>query len=209
MTEFKSNFEYTTYKDIYNRLKSQIRGKTIQELDVAQWCSECEVEQIGDVERFVEVLKEPITVTDYKALIPCNAFRILDVLDGGGNQINPQRNGAYVLLPSNYGYTSIYLSYHAIATDPDTGYPLIKKGHEEACLAYCIYKAYYEDYLTKAIDGQQWNFIVQEKEGKIQATKYTAIRNMTIRDKERINRAHARMFERIGDHTSYHERYAR
>lgn len=206
MSEFKSNTKYTTYKDIYNRLKSRLKGKPIDEMDIALWCSECEIEHIGDVDKFQHITEYELSVSNYKALLPCDVYRILNVYTDSKYEVPNKHDGAYLLFDPSMKETTLYLDYYGIASDPDTGFPLIKKGHEAACEAYCLTSIYYEDFINGNIDGQRWGFMVQDRDNKIGGAR-GSIRHKSKLDVERATRAYHTMFARSGDVTIHSNRY--
>lgn len=166
------NQKYTTYLDIWNRLTTSFKHKEIQEGDVIAWCAECETEWIRDTEALTQFLKVAIPVVDYQAPVPCNVFRILDVYsDPNNNQstLSYYNNGSYLIFNSDMKYTTIYMNYDGITVDQDSGYPLIKKGHEQACEAFCIWKLFYEDWLNNKIDNTKWSYIDDQKNIQIDA----------------------------------------
>jgi hypothetical protein len=89
-----------------------------------------------------------------------------------------------------------------VMVDQDTGYPLIKKGHELACEAYCVYKMYYEDWLTNKIDTSRWSFIVDTMRNLVDASS-NGLRHKDRKDLEKINRIHGQIFMRPGYMTLY------
>jgi hypothetical protein len=105
---------------------------------------------------------------------------LLSVKGRGCAVYNYENNGTYLLFqdnsftgfladgsvnPPNPGKITLFIDYLGIAVDPETGFPEIKDGHEEACYWYCLTKLMLEDYLNKKIDENRWAFI-QSQYGK-------------------------------------------
>ena len=49
--------------------------------------------------------------------------------------------GQYVHFSTSHTPTQVYIDYYSIPVDED-GFPLIKRGYEAACYAYCVYKLF-------------------------------------------------------------------
>jgi hypothetical protein len=168
------NSKYTTYGDIFDRLTKLFPSKIIQESDIIAWCAECETEWCGDIESMTTYLKVPLTVTNLQTPVPCNLYRILDVYTSETDptsRISYYNNGAYLNFNSDMTETTVYINYFGITIDEETGYPLIKQGHEQACEAFCIWKLNYEGWLKGEIDNTKWGYIDQQKSLQIDACK--------------------------------------
>lgn len=191
------NNKYTTHDEIYNRLSLVHKHKTFTPLEIAQWCSECAVEVIKDADRLESYTNIELNVTDLKALAPCNVYRILDVFDSNRKRIEYRYDGAYLDFHGSFFGTKAYINYLGVPMDPETGYPYIKKGQEKACQAYCVYKMYYEDFLTGKIDATRWGYITDEMHNLVAAAQ-SSIRHKDRKSLERINKVHAMIFSRPG-----------
>ena len=93
------NTKYFTAEKIFARLakiyKSKMQGTDIG--TIIEWCAEIEIEVLGNWQQFVRYDKYEITVVDGKALLPCNLYRLLDVVDGSEiRMMNYHNNGAYL-----------------------------------------------------------------------------------------------------------------
>ena len=95
------------------------------------------------------------------------------------------------------GQDIVFTNYWGIPVDPQTGYPLIKKGHELACEAYCVWKLYTEDFLTNKIDANRWMYIVGEKDRELNAAQ-NGFRQWDRKDLERISMIKMNMLPRVG-----------
>ena len=164
--------KYTSYLDIANRLADEFPNKSnmLHPLTVAKWCAECETEFIGDVESFRTYVDVPLIVNaNRQVLLPCNLYKINDVFGQIGNEesrITYSDNGSYLSFSSNQtfptdtsGNSIVYINYRGIAIDSETGWPLIKKGHEYACERYVIKKMFIEDFYTGKLQAQVWDDI--------------------------------------------------
>ena len=162
--------KYTSYLDIAQRIARAHPNKSANTnpLDIAAWCAECETEFCGDIESYRTYVDVPLTVNDNRqVLLPCNLYKIQDVfavIGDNSSRITYSNNGVYLSFSSDQtfptnddGNSIVYMNYKGIAIDTDTGYPLIKKGHEYACEAYCLTKIYLEDYLSGKMGIAQWN----------------------------------------------------
>lgn len=166
--------KYTTYKDIWARLTRTFPDKNIQEDDILEWCAECETEWIGDIETMTLYTKVPLTVSRYQALLPCNVFRILDVYtdpEKSNSEVPYYNNGAYLVFGSTMDANTVYMNFYGLTVDDATGSPKIKKGHEQACEAFCLWKISYSDWLARRIDNSQFGYIEEQKNLQIDAAK--------------------------------------
>ncbi len=165
------NNKYVTAENIMARLSMMHKNKSFNIDEIVQWCSECVIEVIGNPISMYDYNRIKLIVNNYKALLPCNVYRLLDVYDSNDNRItNYYNDGSHIIFSSDavfetdeLGQNVVYINYYGIAVDSKTGYPLIMKGHELACEAYCACKLYLEDYLTGKINGQQWQYLDQQK----------------------------------------------
>lgn len=165
------NQRFTTVENIAARIATTHKNKNLIIDEIAQWCAECSIEIVGNPDAMYKYNKVKCFVTSAKALLPCNIYRLLDVYDNLDNRKTLYYNdGIHLIFNSNEyfdkdanGYEYVYINYYGIAVDNKTGYPLIPRGHELACEAYCVWKLYTEDYLTGKINGQQWGYLDQQK----------------------------------------------
>ena len=201
------NSKYTTYGDIFERLTRTFPEKNIQESDIIAWCAECETEWIGDIEAMTQYTKKALTVSNLQALLPCNVYRILDVYTDptNPNSVIPYyNNGAYLIFGSDVTETTVYINYHGITIDQDTGYPLIKQGHEQACEAFCLWKLSYSDWMTNRIDNSKFAYIEEQKNLQIDAAKYD-MRNFDRQRLRNIRTIMANMRPQLVGHNLYHQ----
>jgi hypothetical protein len=174
-----TNQKYLTAENIYAKLALVHKRKIFNIEEIVEWCAECILTIIGDTVAMYDYTKVKCIVNNQKALLPCNVYRLLDVFDGTDNRINLFYNdGIHLVFNSDQtfdtdelGQSCIYINYYGVAVDSETGYPLILKDQELACQAYCVWKLYYEDYLTGQLNGQQWQFIDHEKMIQCEAAK--------------------------------------
>lgn len=165
------NHKYTTYKEIAARLSAIIKRKEINPADIMAWAIECETEWIGDFPSLVRYNVVKLKVRDKMARIPPYCARLLDVYeDPSSNRkaVNYYNNGAYIVLDSGYKNDYIYINFDGIALDED-GIPLIKKGHEEACIRHIIVNAYYEDFLDGRLNATAYGEMKEERNLQVQA----------------------------------------
>lgn len=185
----KKNAKYISPETLHNRLTRIIKGKTIQLGDVIAWCGQVEAEYLGEDYQLITHRKKPFDVeSNKKVRVPNNVFRLFSVTNMSGERITYDYNGAYVFLPDSYEADKVLMNYQAIPVDPDTGYPLILRGHEPVCEAYCVKNIYYEDYLNGKIDQNRWNTLTREFENRV-AGASTGARYLDASEKEDIIKA--------------------
>ncbi len=121
--------------------------------DIVEWCGIAETRYIKDIDLMCPVYEVPLSIVNGSALLPCNVYRLLDVYDGYGSLISFTKNssGAYI---GNFKYNGqtnaytediIYINYMGTPVEETTGYPLIIKGHENACEMFCKIRSFEED----------------------------------------------------------------
>ena len=206
-----NNTKYTSYLDIAQKLSREFPDKTdnINPADIAAWCAECETDYIGDIESHREYIDFPIIVNNFQALLPCTLFKLLDVYYSPySSGINVQRvtynnNGSYINFATNQKFATdndgndiIYIKYYGLAIDPLTGYPLIKKGHEQACEAFCTKKIFLSDFYSGRLNGNIWGDILQELNNQLQTAK-TPFRHMSNQDMLRMQKIRFNMIQKL------------
>lgn len=148
--------KYVRVENIYQRLTKIIKQREIPMFDIVDWCAECELDEIGIVRDMWKYTDVEVTIADYQSALPTNCWHVIAVKKNN-QPVNFYNNGNY--LNFKYNYSNVYLDYYGVPIDSDTGYPLIVRGHEDACMKYCLKMLFTEDYLTGAIDQNRWNTI--------------------------------------------------
>tara|TARA_Y100001956_G_C4099600_1_gene176976 strand:- start:39 stop:626 length:588 start_codon:yes stop_codon:yes gene_type:complete len=148
-----ANTKYRTAKSIANKIARDYKELQFDVFDVVEWCAEAE-KKIGQFEAFAQK-KADLKVENKKAELPCDVYRILSVYRGRC-KTKFHNDGCYLNFPHD-NFTA-QLEYLAFPTDPD-GYPIIKKGHEDACYWYCLTKLLFPDYVAGKIDHTRWEYI--------------------------------------------------
>lgn len=183
--------QYTTAEHIFVRLAQVHKNKQFSLMEIVEWCAECELEYIGSTEALRDYHHVPLKIQNLQALLPCNLFRLLDVYTSSNRRIPAYNTGVYLNFNSSTvfdkdseGKDIVYINYLGIAVDDKTGFPLIKRGHEQACEAFCVWKMYYEDIITDKISVDAKSRIEMEKNIQIQAAR-SSFRSW---DKARLHR---------------------
>jgi len=199
-----NNKKYTSYLDIWARISRVHTLKNPSKNEIIEWCAEVEHDVLEDIEGFHPYKKVPVPVVNLQALLPCNVYRLLDVFVGNDRRIPYEDNGDFIAFDSLQTYSKndkgqdiVFINYWGIPVDPETGYPLIKKGHELACEAYCVWKLYTEDFMTGKIDANRWMYLVGEKDRELNAAQ-NGFRQWDRKDLERISMIKMNMLPRIG-----------
>lgn len=205
------NQKYTTAEEIMNMVNRVHPSKKTSVTDFIEWCAECEANHIKEVHHKIKYEDVEIEVVDGKARIPCNNYRILRVKydTGKGKLIDGiSDNGAYIFIPDNASLykkenkSYIYLDYEGLPVDGSNGMPLILKGHESACAAFCVKNLYYEDFLKGKLQQNAWGFIVNDFKEKL-AGSSTGMRYVTENEKKKYFHTLANM---VQDFVHYKER---
>ena len=178
------NNKYTKAVEIFLRISSKHKAKQLDINNFIEWCAECELQEIRSAPEWFLFKGIILTVTDHKALVPCNVYRLLDIMDDQGRRLNHYYDGTYIRLNTDSGLSRISINYYGIPIDEE-GHPLIVKGHEKACEYYCLKMLYEEDYLLGKIDANRWSYILNEyADGVIKAVNN--YRNLTRNEMEEM-----------------------
>ena len=178
---------YTNHLLILNRLTRPIResGKAILEQDVIEWCQEIETEICPNADHMFRYIGFELEVEGNKCIIPCNAWRILDVYTDSQNNVSRiagNNVGKWYVFSPHLKLTKVYMDFVGTAFDEEDGYPLILKGHEQACYWYCMYNIFLNEFLGGRMNGVAWNEIKQNKENEIIACQSSSVRHKTRQD---------------------------
>ena len=174
-----SNNKFVTAENIAARLSQVHKQKKFTIEEIVQWCAVCSIEIVGNPDVMAHYMAVALPVENHKALLPCNIYRLHDVFDSNDNRfLSYSNDGIHIIFPSNQGFNKdklgrdvCFINYTGIAVDPKTGYPLIPRGHELACEAYCAYNLYYEDFLTGKINATQYQVLENNKMVQCEAAK--------------------------------------
>ena len=156
-----------------------------------------------------------LTVTNGQVLLPCNIHRILDCYDASDSIIDYKLNTAgsylttltYQSSGETYDQDTLYLNYAGTIVDVDTGYPMIMKGHEQACETFCKIKAFEEQALYQKIDPRifdRWSF---QLSGQIANAKQNPYRHKTRQDLQNLEIIRANVLPVIGRVALSHKLY--
>jgi hypothetical protein len=193
--------KWVTAETIAAKISRNFKSLEFDIYDLVEWCAECEI-NIGDFYGFQRFNDVPIDVVNRKALLPCNIYRVLQVKSANCRDCpvyNYENNGSYLIFQQNSftnaytqntsppvdGTLKVLVDYIGIPIDPETGYPLIKEGHEEACYWYALTKLLFEDWLNGKIDNSRWEFINTMYGNYVQKAK-SGFRHFTRDDMERL-----------------------
>jgi len=171
------NSKYFTAEKIYTRLVDRYRKKMggVKIGTIVEWCAEIEIEVLGNWKQFQRFDKYEMEVVSGKALLPCNLYRILDVYDSSEKRImNYHNNGVYLSF-SDYGDnkpsdgSKIYINFLGIAVDPESGYPYLLRGHEQALFWGCVVRLHDEDFSLGLINANAYSDMVLKYEAALNA----------------------------------------
>ena len=155
--------KYVSVKNVAARIARNVKGKEFDIYDIAEWCAECETDEIGMYEGFAKFRSVTLPVKHNKAFMPCNVYRLLSVHKNNCSIPKYHWYGAYLRFnfddPKSFNseYT-VEIDYLGIMVDEE-GLPLILDGHQEACYWYIMTKLYFEDYMNKLIDENRYMFL--------------------------------------------------
>ena len=192
----ETNNKFFTAAEIFVRLLSSFPKKAseISKINVMRWCSEVVTEYLTDPVGMIAHYKVRLGVlsgtsyriVDGKVELPTDVFKLEAVYDQNNQLIKDCVNqGQYVHFSTLHMPTAVYIDYYSIPADED-GFPLIKRGYEAACYAYCVYKMFEEDASVIPPRIQQWRWlqIVDDKEHELGAARssWSDLTDNDIRD---------------------------
>lgn len=183
--------KYSSVKNVAARIARNVKGKEFDIYDIAEWCGECETDEIGMYEGFAKYRNVPIQVKNNKGYVPCNIYRLLSVHRNKCSVAKYDWDGAFLRFnfddPGTMGkeYT-VYIDYLGVKVDNE-GLPMILDGHQEACFWYCMTKIYFEDYMNGLVPENRFMFL-QDRLGHYVDKAKTSFRYVTRDDMNEIQR---------------------
>jgi hypothetical protein len=161
----------------------------------------------------INVLEVPLAVVKGQALLPCNVHRILDVYYKYQNlEYGISSTGAYLVnikykdSRKEFDEDYVYINYVGTPIDETTGYPLIVKGHENACETFCKLRTFEEDMVLGKFSPQLWQAWDRKFSFQIQNAAYAVYRHKTRSYAQELLNIRANAIPQIGRLTLYHER---
>lgn len=155
--------KYVSVRNVAARIARNVKGKEFDIYDIAEWCGECETDEIAQYDAFVKYRNVKVTVKHNKAYLPCNIYRVLSVHRNQCSIPKYSWDGAYLKFnlddPGTFNeeYT-VDIDYIGVAVDQE-GLPMIRDGHQEACYWYCMTKIYFEDYMNGLVHEGRYMFL--------------------------------------------------
>lgn len=204
MSEFNQifNTKYTKAIEIASRISARFKSKKVDINDIIEWCAQCEIQEIRSAPEWFLYKDVNIEVKNYQALVPCNLYRLLDVMgDNNMTRIKYYYDGTYIRLDNNYGYASIYINYYGLPID-DQWRPLIIKGHEKAVEYFCIKMLFEEDFIQGKMNATQWQYILSEYEMGL-AKAYHSKKNLSRNEIAEMTQIQFNMIQKIGNVPRY------
>lgn len=203
------NQKYMHWRFIIPRIaqKTKELGISLIEDDVAEWCAECETDYIKHHPWFIKFARVPIAVTQgdgqMVAKLPCNVYRLMDVYSGSG-RVAYENDGSFLYLGDFKG-SYVFLNYTGIPLGED-GVPLILRGHEQACTAFCVYQLAYPLAIAQKIPPQIFMMIKDDMEVQVQAAR-NGYRHIDRGQHSQLSVIYGNMIPKIGDMGLYHEAF--
>jgi hypothetical protein len=191
--------------EIVYRLASIARTKEINPSDIKSWCQQVETEIICDVTGFYKILQHERSVSQvgdvWQIALPENMYKLDDVYSDKNSRhsrLEHKNTGTHLIFLKKPSKVFIdYLGMPFQETEPYD--PLILKGHEQVCEAFCKVQLFEEDYLMNKIDGQRFGYLQQNLRNAIGATKSIGNRHVTIQDKDRVQIIRHNLFPTAGN----------
>lgn len=191
-----TNNKFFTAAEIYVRLLSAFprKGSEISKVNVMRWCSEVVSEYLTDPVGLVPHCKVPLgigigddkVVDGNKVELPTDVFKLVAVYGSDGKLLKQHSyQGQYIYFSTVDTPKKVTIDYLSLPMDSD-GFPLIKRGYESACYAYCVYKMFEEDasVIPPRIPQWRWYQICEDKEHELSAAaaSWSDLTDNDIRD---------------------------
>jgi len=200
---------------IWADLTRYIKTKEIDRYEVIELCAQVETRYIQDVDLMTSIYEVPITVINSQALLPCNIFRILDVYDGYGTAIGYSLSDKgsylnalkYINSGSDYIEDTIYINYKGTNIDTETGFPLIIKGHENACETFCKIRLFEEDALFGKLNYTMYRNWEQQFSGQILNALQNPYRRLVANYLKQLETIRGNMIPQIGRLELSHKKF--
>jgi len=180
------------------RIASRHKSKVLNENDIIEWCQEVEIDSLGNVDQMYTYVEFPLTVKNFQVLVPCNAYRIIDVYTTPGDassRVPFTRLRRHLAFSPDSTFTQVYIDYYGLPIELKTGIPMIQAGHEAACEAYCVHSLYYEDILNGKVAQYAAQLIINNMQAEVLAAAGSY--NIRHKTREDINRSVAIRFNLI------------
>ena len=189
-----NNSKYVSPEFIWSRLTAMIKNREFTLPEVAKWCADCVVYEIRKIEDMMLFDNVELAVSKRRSLVPPNMFRIVDVFYRG-KRIQYNNMGQYLNFKDQID--KVMIRYYGVPIDPDSGYILIAKDQQKACLYYCMKMLYFEDFMENKLGGGQWQTIELELEDGIDKAR-GSMRNVNHLDEIELIEIMGNMVAKIG-----------
>lgn len=161
--EHMGSGKYVSVRNVAARIARNVKGREIDIYDIAEWCGECETDEIGMYEGFVKYRNVRVPVKHNRCYMPCNIYRILSVHRNKCCISRYQWDGAYLRFnfddPKTFNDEYyVEIDYLGVAVDED-GLPMILDGNQEACFWYIMTKVYFEDYMNGLFPENRYQYL--------------------------------------------------
>ena len=180
------NSKYASFGEILSRVTTLCRGfdKTVNEIDIIEWCMLVETHYCPNVDNMYIYTNMPLKVTNGRAKVPCNRYRIADVTEHPGHhghRLSFNDLGSFISFHPDSRFHHVYMDYWGTPIDLETGKPLIQIDHIEACAWFCMYNLFLYDHGTGKITSDFWHGTVEANFNK----EIDAARSSNVRFKTR------------------------
>ena len=207
-----NNFKYTTYRNVLSRLHGLFPKKMSafnREDDIIEWCAQTELEILGDpyaLRKYEKIqlgnhnqVADTYTINNLEVLLPANLHKLLAVYKEDFVKVRYESSpDGYHLNFSTYDEPrECYIDYYGVAVEDDTGFPLIKKGNEDACLWNCAKNLFLEDYMNGELDATRWGEIIRNLDNEIKAAE-SDLSHFTDNELEQLQKIRYNITPRIG-----------
>lgn len=186
------NAKYTTHLEIMNRVSRVIKNKELNPADFVEWCQQVETELIMDRDGFYFIIEHELEVSkigsQWQCVLPANVFVVKDVYSSSNNpdsRMNPTNTGTHLIFEKKP--RKVLINYYGMPfQEEEPYYPLILKGHEMACEAYCKVQLFEEDFLMGNMQSQAFGMLQANMNNELIAATVDNERHKTVDDQDKI-----------------------
>ena len=202
-----NNQKYIHYKYLIPRISHAVSelGIPFSEDDIAEWAAECEVDYIQDVRAMIPYCRVPVPVTAGVAKLPCNVFRIRDVYYGG-SRVDFYNDGSFLRFSESFTAPYVFMNFTGLPIGED-GIPLILKGHEQAIVAFCVWKMVYPFWIAGKMNPNIYLEIKDNVDIQVQASK-NGFRHIDRGTLNQMTAIFGNIIPKIAGLELYHEAFA-
>jgi hypothetical protein len=185
---------YVGIDSVLTKITDLYKSIDLTKTAVLESCTYAELHELATIRDWFLFKNVPLVIDQKKAALPCNCHKLLDVFTDSKRRVKFRKDGTYLFFHENY--TDVVINYRGLPVD-DQGRPIFVNGHIMALARYCIMNYFEEDFVSGKMDGQRWQYLVDQWENSRDVAR-ASMRNLTRNDIEQILQINADMIPKLG-----------